>query len=160
MYFTLEKLLFFRHWRVGQVNLHQADENHPRGGLPRWGEEDVHQAGLPEHIHGDAVHDQGYGPPQDPVWRFILSGTTLALYLQGLLSNVGFQEKGDLVRSIDYETVTSFEPPYVAAIKDLWMDPGIQVTAWSVKCFLFSFPYKNFLVWSLPLPSSNLWLIF
>ena len=38
-----------------------------------------------------------------------------------------FQEKGDLVRSIDYETVTSFEPPYVAAIKDLWQDPGIQV---------------------------------
>ena len=39
-----------------------------------------------------------------------------------------FQEKGDLVRSIDYETVTSFDPPFVAAIKDLWNDPGIQVT--------------------------------
>ena len=38
------------------------------------------------------------------------------------------QEKGDLVRSIDYETVTSFDPPFVAAIKDLWNDPGIQVT--------------------------------
>jgi len=35
-------------------------------------------------------------------------------------------EKGDLVRSIDYETVTSFDPPFVAAIKDLWNDPGIQ----------------------------------
>lgn len=40
-----------------------------------------------------------------------------------------FQEKGDLVRSIDYETVTSFDPPFVAAIKDLWNDPGIQVTS-------------------------------
>ena len=36
------------------------------------------------------------------------------------------QEKADLVRSIDYETVTTFESPYVEAIKDLWLDPGIQ----------------------------------
>lgn len=34
-------------------------------------------------------------------------------------------EKADLVRSIDYETVTSFEEPFVNAIKDLWADPGI-----------------------------------
>ena len=37
-----------------------------------------------------------------------------------------FQEKAELVRSIDYETVTQFESPYVEAIKDLWGDPGIQ----------------------------------
>ena len=43
------------------------------------------------------------------------------------------QEKGDLVRSIDYETVTSFDPPFVAAIKDLWNDPGIQVTFFEKK---------------------------
>ena len=36
------------------------------------------------------------------------------------------QEKAELVRSIDYETVTTFETPYVEAIKDLWLDPGIQ----------------------------------
>ena len=36
-----------------------------------------------------------------------------------------------MVRSIDYETVTSFDPPFVAAIKDLWNDPGIQVTFFS-----------------------------
>merc|ERR1740128_255405 len=36
------------------------------------------------------------------------------------------QEKGDLVRGIDYETVTAFESPYVEAIKDLWGDSGIQ----------------------------------
>ena len=47
--------------------------------------------------------------------------------ISSILTMPIFQEKGDLVRSIDYETVTSFEPPYVAAIKDLWQDPGIQV---------------------------------
>ena len=47
------------------------------------------------------------------------------------------QEKGDLVRSIDYETVTSFDPPFVAAIKDLWNDPGIQVT------IQYSSPYSE-----------------
>merc|ERR1719312_240962 len=36
------------------------------------------------------------------------------------------QEKADLVRSMDYETVTTFEEPYVSAIKDLWEDSGIQ----------------------------------
>lgn len=36
------------------------------------------------------------------------------------------QEKAELVRSIDFETVTSFETPYVEAIKDLWADAGIQ----------------------------------
>jgi len=40
--------------------------------------------------------------------------------------NCLLQEKADLVRSIDYETVTTFESPYVEAIKDLWLDPGIQ----------------------------------
>ncbi|XP_043289813.1 G protein alpha q subunit isoform X2 [Venturia canescens] len=41
----------------------------------------------------------------------------------GESSNV---EKAELVRSIDFETVTTFEPPYVDAIKDLWADAGIQ----------------------------------
>ncbi|XP_055316178.1 guanine nucleotide-binding protein G(q) subunit alpha isoform X6 [Sitodiplosis mosellana] len=35
-------------------------------------------------------------------------------------------ENAELVRSVDFETVTSFEPPYVQAIKDLWADAGIQ----------------------------------
>uniref|UniRef100_A0A1Y1KS43 Guanine nucleotide-binding protein subunit alpha n=2 Tax=Photinus pyralis TaxID=7054 RepID=A0A1Y1KS43_PHOPY len=35
-------------------------------------------------------------------------------------------EKADLIRGIDYETVTTFENPYVDAIKDLWSDGGIQ----------------------------------
>lgn len=36
------------------------------------------------------------------------------------------QENSELVRSVDFETVTAFEPPYVQAIKDLWADGGIQ----------------------------------
>jgi len=35
-------------------------------------------------------------------------------------------ENSELVRSVDFETVTAFEPPYVQAIKDLWADGGIQ----------------------------------
>ncbi|XP_059093307.1 guanine nucleotide-binding protein G(q) subunit alpha isoform X6 [Tigriopus californicus] len=35
-------------------------------------------------------------------------------------------EKADLVRSVDFETVTTFESPYVEAIKDLWNDKGIS----------------------------------
>ncbi|CAH1994552.1 unnamed protein product [Acanthoscelides obtectus] len=36
------------------------------------------------------------------------------------------KEKADLIKGIDYETVTTFESPYVEAIKDLWADSGIQ----------------------------------
>ncbi|XP_017054118.1 G protein alpha q subunit isoform X4 [Drosophila ficusphila] len=35
-------------------------------------------------------------------------------------------ELADLVMSIDYETVTTFEDPYLNAIKTLWDDAGIQ----------------------------------
>lgn len=34
--------------------------------------------------------------------------------------------KAELIKSIEYETVTTFESPYVDAIKDLWADAGIQ----------------------------------
>ncbi|CAF0767494.1 unnamed protein product [Adineta steineri] len=36
------------------------------------------------------------------------------------------QDHAALVRSVDYETVTTFEPQYVEAIKSLWNDPGIK----------------------------------
>ena len=39
---------------------------------------------------------------------------------------MGKNEKADLVRSVDYETVTTFESPYVEAIRDLWNDDGIR----------------------------------
>uniref|UniRef100_A0A1B6EDC0 Guanine nucleotide-binding protein subunit alpha n=1 Tax=Clastoptera arizonana TaxID=38151 RepID=A0A1B6EDC0_9HEMI len=35
-------------------------------------------------------------------------------------------EKAELIRGVDFETVTTFESPYVEAIKDLWVDSGIQ----------------------------------
>lgn len=35
-------------------------------------------------------------------------------------------EHAELIRSVDFETVTTFEPPYVQAIKDLWAEAGIQ----------------------------------
>ncbi|XP_022185821.1 G protein alpha q subunit isoform X1 [Nilaparvata lugens] len=35
-------------------------------------------------------------------------------------------EKAESIRSVDFETVTTFESPYVEAIKDLWADAGIQ----------------------------------
>lgn len=31
-----------------------------------------------------------------------------------------------MIRVVDFETVTSFEKPYVDAIKSLWQDAGIQ----------------------------------
>lgn len=36
------------------------------------------------------------------------------------------QEYAELVRGVDYESVTTFEEPYVTAIKSLWEDAGIQ----------------------------------
>lgn len=36
------------------------------------------------------------------------------------------KEKAELIRSVDFETVTTFESPYVEAIKDLWAEAGIQ----------------------------------
>lgn len=41
-------------------------------------------------------------------------------------TNATLQDKADLIRQVDFETVTTFEPPYVEAIKDLWADAGIQ----------------------------------
>ena len=40
--------------------------------------------------------------------------------------NPDSQDQAELVRSVDYETVTTFESPYVEAIKDLWHDGGIM----------------------------------
>ena len=35
-------------------------------------------------------------------------------------------DKAETVRSVDFETVTRFESPYVEAMKDLWNDGGIM----------------------------------
>ncbi|ENN74482.1 G protein alpha q subunit [Dendroctonus ponderosae] len=36
------------------------------------------------------------------------------------------EEKAELIKGLDYETVTTFEAPYSDAISDLWNDSGIQ----------------------------------
>lgn len=36
------------------------------------------------------------------------------------------KDNAELVRSVDYETVTTFDLPFVDAIKALWQDSGIQ----------------------------------
>ncbi|XP_050092843.1 guanine nucleotide-binding protein G(q) subunit alpha isoform X2 [Anopheles aquasalis] len=46
--------------------------------------------------------------------------------LKILYSDPANIEHAELIRSVDFETVTTFEPPYVQAIKDLWADAGIQ----------------------------------
>ena len=56
-----------------------------------------------------------------PCWHFITFDFPTVLIIILL-----FQDKAELVRSIDFETVTTFESPYVEAIKDLWADAGIQ----------------------------------
>ena len=53
------------------------------------------------------------------LWREIQIGKFFSI------CDIFFQEKAELVRSVDFETVTTFEEPYVAAIKDLWHDVGI-----------------------------------
>ncbi|XP_013772219.1 guanine nucleotide-binding protein G(q) subunit alpha-like isoform X1 [Limulus polyphemus] len=35
-------------------------------------------------------------------------------------------ENAELIHSVDYETVTTFDSPYVEAVSSLWADPGIQ----------------------------------
>jgi len=40
--------------------------------------------------------------------------------------NADSSDKAETVRSVDFETVTTFESPYVEAIKDLWNDGGIM----------------------------------
>ena len=36
------------------------------------------------------------------------------------------RERADVVRAIDFESVTTFDEPYVSYIKTLWADPSIQ----------------------------------
>lgn len=46
--------------------------------------------------------------------------------LQIQYKNEKNQAHADLVRTVDYETVTTFDNQFVEAIKSLWEDPGIQ----------------------------------
>ena len=74
-------LLTSRDWRVREINLHKTDENYSRVRLQRGGQEDVHKTSLPEHLHGHAIHDQSHGPPQNPIWGWIMHSEYLRSHL-------------------------------------------------------------------------------
>ncbi len=52
---------FCRNGRVGQVDVHQADANHPRKRLHRRRQAWLRQASVPEHLHGHALDDPRHG---------------------------------------------------------------------------------------------------
>jgi len=49
----------------------------------------------------------------------------LQISYENAVEGVRLEDCADLVRSVDFETVTTFEPPYVEAMKHLWHDKGI-----------------------------------
>lgn len=51
---------------------------------------------------------------------------TSALYLTFFLLPLSFQSNAMLVKEVDIEKINGFDQPYIAAIKSLWADPGIQ----------------------------------
>ena len=81
------------------------------------------------------IHGQGYSP--DDRRGFIkLIYQNIFLSMQTMIKatetlNIPYRNKAnsanaDLVKQMDYETVSTFEPHYVDAIRELWRDPGIQ----------------------------------
>ncbi|GAV00353.1 hypothetical protein RvY_11216 [Ramazzottius varieornatus] len=81
------------------------------------------------------IHGQGYS--QEDRRGFIkliyqnifLSMQTMIKATETLGIQYRFPENpanAELVKSVDHETVSTFEPPFVDAIRHLWQDPGIQ----------------------------------
>lgn len=71
-----------------------------------------------------------YKNPKNSVRAYIISKvhpglTSLSDRIRSSLIAQLTQENAELFSTIDYETVTTFDPPYVQAIKSLWDDPGI-----------------------------------
>ena len=56
-----------RSGRVGQVDVHQADADHQRGGLRRAGPQGVRRAGVPEHCDVTAQPHRRHGDAGDRV---------------------------------------------------------------------------------------------
>lgn len=92
-----------RDGRERQEHLHQADENHSRFGLHGGGQERVHQAGLPEHIHLRSSHDPIHGNPSDSLQIWTQRGNVVRLRLA---SNYGL---GVCARNIVQFTLRSFQ---------------------------------------------------
>jgi len=81
-------------------------------------------------IHGAGYSDEDKKSYIKLVYQNIFMAMQSMIRAMDLLKiqyeDLSCSEKADIVRAIDYETVTAFESPYVEAIKDLWADPGIQ----------------------------------
>lgn len=97
-----------RYRRVWQVDVHQTDANYPRQRILGRGQARLHQAGVPEHLHGDAVDDPGDGPPQDPVHRLEQHGeceraeTPGQLLMVALVAGQRGPDKGSRLRDGDH----------------------------------------------------------
>lgn len=66
-----------RHWREWKEHLHQTNEDHTWRRIHSWGQEELCQTGLPEHLHVHAVDDPSHGgapyiflwPPEPGIWH-------------------------------------------------------------------------------------------
>uniref|UniRef100_A0A182MKI7 Guanine nucleotide-binding protein G(Q) subunit alpha n=1 Tax=Anopheles culicifacies TaxID=139723 RepID=A0A182MKI7_9DIPT len=81
-------------------------------------------------IHGSGYSDEDKRGFIKLVYQNIFMAMQSMIRAMDLLkisySDPANNEHAELIRSVDFETVTTFEPPYVQAIKDLWADAGIQ----------------------------------
>ena len=81
------------------------------------------------------IHGQGYSPEDRRGFikliyqNIFLSMQTMIKATETLGIQYRFSDNGpnaELVKSVDHETVSTFEPPFVDAIRHLWQDSGIQ----------------------------------
>ncbi|XP_039749604.1 G protein alpha q subunit isoform X5 [Pararge aegeria] len=81
-------------------------------------------------IHGSGYSDEDKRGFIKLVYQNIFMAMQSMIRAMDLLKiqygNPSNSEKAELISSIDYESVTTFESPYVEAIKALWSDSGIQ----------------------------------
>ncbi|XP_014245880.1 guanine nucleotide-binding protein G(q) subunit alpha isoform X3 [Cimex lectularius] len=81
-------------------------------------------------IHGSGYSDEDKRGFIKLVYQNIFMAMQSMIRAMDLLKiqykNPAMSEKAELIRSVDFETVTTFESPYVEAIKALWADTGIQ----------------------------------
>ncbi|KAK9503532.1 hypothetical protein O3M35_010071 [Rhynocoris fuscipes] len=81
-------------------------------------------------IHGSGYSDEDKRGFIKLVYQNIFMAMQSMIRAMDLLKiqykDPSMMEKAELVRSIDFESVTTFESPYVEAIKALWADTGIQ----------------------------------
>ena len=81
-------------------------------------------------IHGSGYSDEDRRYFTKLIFQNIFMAIQTMIRAMELLriqyENPESHDKAETVRSVDFETVTTFENPYVDAIKDLWNDVGIM----------------------------------